>query len=76
MPRVRAIAAENKSNSTYTRFLTGFKAYTQILAVSLNPAYHAHSIDIFDIAQLVIWVSFPFWFHEMLDVKASFIKDL
>ncbi|KAG0608468.1 hypothetical protein M758_8G108000 [Ceratodon purpureus] len=32
VPRVRKIVAENKNNSTYTRFLTGFKAYTQILA--------------------------------------------
>jgi hypothetical protein len=27
------IANDRKSNSTYTRFLTGFKAYTKILAV-------------------------------------------
>lgn len=34
VPRVRKIVGENKNNSTYTRYLTGFKAYTQILAVS------------------------------------------
>jgi chlorophyll(ide) b reductase len=32
VPRVRKIVGENKNNSTYTRYLTGFKAYTQILA--------------------------------------------
>lgn len=32
VPRVRKIVEENKNSSTYPRFLTGFKAYTQILA--------------------------------------------
>ncbi|CAK9866379.1 unnamed protein product [Sphagnum jensenii] len=32
VPRIRLIASDRKSNSTYTRFLTGFKAYTKILA--------------------------------------------
>lgn len=36
VPRIRAIAGDNKNKSTYTRFLTGFKAYTQILAVSVT----------------------------------------
>lgn len=34
VPRIRAVPGDKNKSSKYIRFLTGFKAYTQILAVS------------------------------------------
>ena len=49
VPRIRDVLISRGNSSTYIRFLTGPKAYVQILSVSIldirNPIYCAHLVE-------------------------------
>lgn len=65
VPRIRLIASDRKSNSTYTRFLTGFKAYTKILAV-INTSIQNLSLLMFALSFICHVITFVLSFVRML----------
>jgi hypothetical protein len=65
VPRIRLIANDRKSNSTYTRFLTGFKAYTKILAV-INTSILNLSLLMFALSFICHVITFVLSFVRML----------
>jgi hypothetical protein len=65
VPRIRLIANDRKSNSTYTRFLTGFKAYTKILAV-INTSILKLSLLMFALSFICYVITFVLSFVRML----------